>query len=30
MGDRALTLRAENETLARLETLCRDTGRSSE
>jgi predicted transcriptional regulator len=30
MGDRALTLTVEDETLARLEALARETGRSSE
>jgi predicted transcriptional regulator len=30
MGDRALTLNVEDETLARLEALARETGRSSE
>ena len=30
MGDRALTLSVEDETLARLEALARETGRSSE
>jgi predicted transcriptional regulator len=29
MGDRALTLNVEDETLARLEALARETGRSS-
>jgi len=30
MGDRALTLNVEDKTLARLEELARETGRSSE
>jgi RHH-type transcriptional regulator, rel operon repressor / antitoxin RelB len=30
MGDRSLTLTVEDETLARLETLARETGRSSQ
>jgi predicted transcriptional regulator len=30
MGDRVLTLNVEDETLARLEALARETGRSSE
>ena len=30
MGDRALTLNVEDETLARLEALARESGRSSE
>jgi RHH-type rel operon transcriptional repressor/antitoxin RelB len=30
MGDRALTLNVEDETLARLEALARETARSSE
>lgn len=30
MGDRALTLKVEDGTLARLEALARETGRSSE
>ena len=30
MGDRALTLNVEDEMLARLEALARETGRSSE
>jgi len=30
MGDRSLTLNVEDETLSRLETLARETGRSSQ
>jgi predicted transcriptional regulator len=30
MGDRARTLKVDDETLARLEALARETGRSSE
>jgi predicted transcriptional regulator len=30
MGDRALTLNVEDETLSRLDALARETGRSSE